>query len=132
MSDWQSLGGYLASGPAAASWGGQEVQVFCLQEDGAVWNRYWDGDSWHDWESLGGSFTGQPAASARDADRIDVMAIGADGLVQRRFWDGREWTPWTVIEGAPEGAKAVECSWTGSRLDIFVWGPTGHLWHGSL
>ena len=30
--------------------------------DGELWNRYWDGESWHAWESLGGSLdpTGQP------------------------------------------------------------------------
>ncbi len=130
--EWLSLGGALASAPAAASWGEFEVQVFALFPDGELWNRYWDGESWHDWESLGGSFVGQPAAAARDADRIDVMAVGRDGVLRHRWWDGRSWVPWREVAGAPGQASAVDCSWVGDRLDVFVQGLHGELWYGAL
>jgi hypothetical protein len=129
---WLSLGGALVSGAAAASWGDHEVQVFALFPDGELWNRYWDGESWHAWESLGGTFTGQPAAAARGAERIDVMAIGADGLLRHRWWDGRRWVSWQEVEGAPKGAGAVDCSWVGDRLDVFVQGERGELWYLAL
>jgi hypothetical protein len=129
---WSSLGGHLASGAAAASWGTEETQVFAIQGDGDVWNRYWDGERWHEWESLGGAFTGQPAASARDANRIDVFAVGTDRVLRHRWWNGEQWVPWEAVAGAPEGGRAVACSWIGGRLDLFVWGMDDELWYSAL
>lgn len=117
---WTDLGGQLTSNAVAASWGEFETQVFAIHADGALWNRYWDGSSWHAWESLGGAFVGQPAAAARAVDRIDVMAVGRDGAVHHRYWNGNEWVPWRELEGSPADAVGVACSWVGDRLDVFV------------
>ncbi len=132
MTAWLSLGGSLESGAAAASWGEFEVQVFVIQNDSQIWNRYWDGREWHKWESLGGSFRGQPAASARDADHIDIFAIDTAGVLRRRYWNGSEWVPWESVEGAPQDAKSVTCSWSGTRLDLFVRDPNNELWYAAL
>jgi hypothetical protein len=130
---WLSLGGALRTGAAAAAWGSAgETEVFALHEDGQVWDRYWDGKSWHEWESLGGAFNGQPAAAARGADRIDVFAIGTDGVLRHRWWDGTRWVEWHEIAGAPRGGRAVSCVWSGSRLDVFVWGVDGGLHYADL
>lgn len=118
--DWRPLGGTLAGGAAVASWGTFESEIFAVHDDGQVWNRYWDGASWHDWKPMGGSFSGTPAAAARDAARIDVLAIGSDGAVAHRWWDGTAWVPWRALAGAPGGALAVSCSWVGHELRIFV------------
>lgn len=128
---WTSLGS-AASGAAAASWGSEETEIFAIQPDGELWNRYWDGESWHPWESLGGSFMGQPAASARDADRIDVFAVSTHGSLQHRWWDGKEWVPWETVSGAPRGGEAVTCTWVGERLDVFVWGADREVWYSAL
>jgi len=117
------LGGALDGGVAVASWGTFESEIFAIHDDGQVWNRYWDGASWHAWEPMGGAFSGTPAASARDADRIDVLAIGRDGILRRRWWDGSQWVPWREIVGAPGEAVAVSCSWIGDELRMFVVGP---------
>ena len=89
-----SLGGRLASPPAATAWGVDELEVFAIFDDGQLWDRYWDGTSWHDWESLGGELTGTPAASSWGDDRIDVFAPGRDGRVWHRWWDGLRWVDW--------------------------------------
>ena len=57
-SDPESLGGTLASPPAATAWAVDQLQVFAIFDDGELWNRYWDGVRWHPWESLGGELTG--------------------------------------------------------------------------
>lgn len=132
MGSWTSLEGALVSGAAAASWGEHEVQVFAIHEDGQIWNRYWDGEAWHPWEPMGGAFRGHPAASAREADRIDVMAIDVSGELRHRFWNGTEWVPWRAVPGAPREGRAVTCSWTGARLDVFVFGADGGLWYAAL
>ena len=56
--------------------GADKSEVFAIFDDGQLWDRYWDGTSWHDWESLGGELTGTPAASSWGDDRIDVFAPG--------------------------------------------------------
>ena len=86
--------GALASGPAATAWAADQLQVFAVFPDGALWNRYWDGTSWHGWESLGGELAGDPAASSWSADRIDVWAAGRDGMTWHRWWDGARWVDW--------------------------------------
>ena len=130
---WLALGGALYTGAAAAAWGRDgETEVFALHDDGQVWDRYWDGKSWHPWDSLGGAFIGQPAAAARDAGRIDVFAIGTDGVLRQRWWDGTRWVEWRDVAGAPRGGRAVACVWSGSRLDVFLWGADGGLHYADL
>src|SRR4029078_3264252 len=60
----ESLGGTLASNPAAIAWGVDQLEVFAVFPDGDLWDRFWDGRSWHEWESLGGELSGDPAASS--------------------------------------------------------------------
>jgi len=47
--DPESLGGTLASPASATAWSPDQLQVFAVFEDGELWNRYWDGVSWHPW-----------------------------------------------------------------------------------
>lgn len=93
-SEPESLGGTLASTPAATAWAIDQLQVFAIFADGELWNRYWDGSSWHAWESLGGELIGDPAASSWGAERIDVFAPGRDGHTWHRWWDGSRWVDW--------------------------------------
>ena len=95
---WSSLGGDLVSAPAVTSWAENEMEVFAIHADGALWNRYWDGISWHEWESLGGDLTGDPAASSSGANRLDVYAPGRNGRVWHRWWDGERWVEWEQLD----------------------------------
>lgn len=74
------------------------MEVFAIFGDGQLWDRYWDGTSWHDWETLGGTLTGQPAASSWGADRLDVFAPGTDGRVWHRYWDSTQWVDWEQLD----------------------------------
>ena len=90
-----------ASTPGVTAWAVDELQVFAVFPDGELWNRYWDGTSWHGWESLGGELDPArgAAASSWSADRIDVWATGRDGRTWHRFWDGARWVDWEQLEG---------------------------------
>lgn len=92
----EDLGGCLASVPAVAAWGEEPMEVFAIFDDGQLWDRYWDGSSWHAWESLGGELElgSTPAATADGPDRLDVIALGRDGRTWQRWWDGSRWVPW--------------------------------------
>ena len=126
---WTPLDGEINSGVASATWGSFEVEVFAIQRDGQLWNRYWDGESWHPWEPMGGEFEGTPAAAARDADRIDVFAVSKQGDVHHRLWDGTEWIAWHQVQGAPSPAKGISCSWGADGLHLSVVARDGALWH---
>jgi sialidase-1 len=96
----EDLGGRLASPPAVAAWGDEPMEVFAIFADGQLWDRYWDGTSWHPWESLGGELQpgSTPAAAALDPDRLDVIARGRDGRTWQRWWDGSQWVPWQTTK----------------------------------
>ena len=99
-SEARDLGGRLTALPAVAAWGAEPMEVFAIFDDGALWDRYWDGTTWHPWESLGGELLpgSTPAATADGPDRLDVLAEGRDGETWHRWWDGTEWVPWRTID----------------------------------
>lgn len=92
----EDLGGTLASAPTAVAWAVDQAEVFAIFPDGGLWNRYWDGTSWHPWESLGGKLDpgSSPACSSWGAERLDVFARGRDGVTWHRWWDGSRWVDW--------------------------------------
>jgi hypothetical protein len=49
MADWESLGGELASAPAACSWGPNRIDVFARGSRGDLLHASWDGSRWS-WE----------------------------------------------------------------------------------
>jgi len=83
------------------AWGVDQLEVFVVFPDGQLWDRYWDGASWHDWESLGGELDPEAgaAASSWSSRRLDVWATGRDGRTWHRFWDGSRWVDWEQLEG---------------------------------
>jgi len=107
-----------------------------VQRDGRLYDRYWDGSSWHDWKPMdappGVRLVGQPAAAARDADRIDVFAPGDDGKVWHTWWNGTRWQAWQPVEGAPAGAGALAADWVGGRLDLYARDRDGALWYAAI
>ena len=82
--------GRSSGGIAVTAWAVDQMEVFAVFPDGELWDRYWDGTSWHAWESLGGELRGAPAASSWGPDRLDVFAPGRDGRTWHRWWDGSD------------------------------------------
>jgi hypothetical protein len=97
----EALGGRLASVPAVTAWDDEPMEVFAIFDDGALWDRYWDGTTWHAWESLGGELEpgSTPAATSNGAERLDVLALGRDGRTWHRWWNGSDWVPWQPAVG---------------------------------
>jgi hypothetical protein len=75
----------LTSGPAAASWAEDRLDVFVKGTDNAVWHLWWDG-AWNGWESLGGTINHTPAAVSWGRDRIDVFGCGTDNHTWHRWY----------------------------------------------
>ena len=84
----------LTSPPAVTAWAVDRMEVLAVLADGQLWDRYWDGLSWHAWESLGGELAGDVAASSWGPDRLAVFSRGLDGRTWHRWWDGQPWVEW--------------------------------------
>jgi GH25 family lysozyme M1 (1,4-beta-N-acetylmuramidase) len=126
---WGSLGGTLTSGPAAASWAPDRLDLFVRGTDGALWHKWSSNGQWSGYESLGGAIasgTG-PAAVSWSPDRIDVLVQGTDGQLWHKWWSGG-WSAWEPLGCALTSSPAV-ASWAWGRLDVLARGTDGSVWH---
>ena len=128
---WSSLGGSLGSGPAAASWASNRLDVFAAGSGArSLLHKWWDGTQWYGYESLGGVIAAGsgPAAISWGPNRVDVFVRGTDAEVWHKWWDGRAWSGWEPLGGVLTSSPTA-ASWAGGRLDVFVRGSDGRLWH---
>src|SRR5699024_3117652 len=126
-SGWESLGGTIASAPAAASWQPNRLDVFARGTDNALWHIWWNGRSWSGWESLGGNITSAPAAVSWGPNRIDVFARGTDDALWHIWWNGNNWSEWEGLGGPTTSAPPVP-SRRSNQLDVFARGTDNALW----
>jgi len=137
---WTSLGGQIApnTGPAACSWPGR-LDTFAQGMDGALYHKSSKGTSWSGWENIGGHLTSSPAATPSGDNTIDVFVRGGSGGLWQLhyFTSDNRWSSWFSLGGqiAP-GTGPAACSWPAApsrpgRLDTFVQGMNGALWHKS-
>ena len=85
-SDWENLGGVLTSGPSAASWSANRLDVFVRGLDNAMWHKWWNGSSWSDWENLGGALSSDPDCVSWSVNRIDCFVRGLDNALWHKWW----------------------------------------------
>jgi hypothetical protein len=123
-SDWAALGGGLLREPIAASAPAavrmhNELYVFVVAADWAIWFTRFDGTLWKPWSSLGGSFVSEPVAMAlfpqidqtgTGSGRIDVFGVHSG--------DHALWHNWFT-----RGALPASGGWHGWQDDSD--GPTG-------
>jgi hypothetical protein len=136
---WVTLGGGLASAPAAVSWqDGSRIDVFVRGTDAGLWHKWWDGSHWSGWEGLGGILAGAPAAVSWGPGRLDVFVRGSDNGLWHKWWDGSHWSGWEgqggILTSDPGGVswgppdRRVGPS-PAPRIDVFVRGSDNGLWH---
>jgi hypothetical protein len=112
-SSWESLGGYLTSGPAAASQSAGTINVFVRGGDNALWMRTYNNGMWGSWTSLGGVVANvtRPAACPRGPDHINVFVTGTDKNIWWKHNDGNGWSNWEkVISGVTTTPGATPCN----------------------
>jgi hypothetical protein len=133
-SEWENLGGTLASAPAVTSQAPASVDVLALFADDAVWHLSYSDGAWGSWESLGGPFRQGPAAGSPEIGSIDVFAVGTDNQLWQLSGTGGTWAAWQQAARAaplPTGgiASAPSVTGTGGSYDMFVTGGDSALWH---
>lgn len=133
---------FLASPPAASSRQPNLIDLFARSKGGKLLHSGCSGNGWVGWETLSSSsgklIKDTPASASWDKNRIDVLARGADDTLLHKWWiSGIGWTnDWKVL-GQPGPttpvvtvASAPAMASRGSnRLDCFVRGSDGALWH---
>ena len=126
---WQPLGGEFNSGPGAASWGRNRLDVFGRGMDNALWANAWDGSSWAGWQQLSPDpIDSDPDAVSWGPDRIDVFARGTDRQMYTMSWDGTGWSGWSLLEGGEFASGPAVASWAAGRLDVLARGLDNALW----
>ena len=126
FSGWAALGGGLLREPTAASAPAavrlyDEMYVFVVAADWAIWFTRFDGTLWKPWTSLGGSFVSDPVVIAlypeidtgAKAGRIDVFGVhsGHHAMMHNRLdfsAGGQTWQNWIAdsdveADGLPAG-----------------------------
>jgi len=136
-SNWYKIGGQLlaGTGPAAYEWGDARIGVFVTGTNRALYHIWYDASGpWSRWQNLGGALTSSPAATSPASGVIDVSVRGGDGAVWWDHYNGT-WSGWSTPLGGslggltPVNSAPAACSWGAGRLDVFVQGIDGALWH---
>ncbi|HST68100.1 MAG TPA: hypothetical protein VLI94_00395 [Solirubrobacterales bacterium] len=115
-SGWESLGGSLASGPGAVSWGSNRLDVVARTSNGTVVQWFFDGKAWGSY-NLGGNISGDPDIASWGNGRLDVFARGQDDTLQHKWFTGNTWSGWEDFGNAPQSGVST-VSWGAGRLDI--------------
>jgi hypothetical protein len=137
--NWESLGGYLTSDPAACSVGGF-TYVFVRGGDNGLYYRERRESTgvWGPWKNLGNKLQGAPAvACSQFSDgrmRNDIFFTAttpATGTVVWHMW-GTVNGPWNAesLGGNPLAGSGPAAVSTGrGRFDLFIRGNENQLWH---
>jgi hypothetical protein len=83
---WNSLGPTCLD-VALSTWGPSRFDFFVRSSDMAVYQRTWDGSSWHSWVDLGGVLTYPVAAVSRAPNSIDLLGVGLDHALYQKSYN---------------------------------------------
>lgn len=121
-SDWQHVGGELASGPGAVSIADGRVDVFARdRRNQLVRTTFTENVGWSGWSNIGGAFTGTPSASSWGGNRINIFFRTPTGSLAQIYSDnaGESWSDWADLGGCLSSSP-TSASWSANRVDVFI------------
>lgn len=102
------LGGRVLYGPAAASWGGERIDLFVVGTDAQLFHGFFTANgAWGGWEALGGYLTSSPAAVSFTDGTVNVYARGQDNALWTKRWTGNAWSGWSSLGGLLSAAPGA-------------------------
>ena len=124
----------IGSAPTAASAALRSVTVAVRDTTGRALIRTKIGSTWGAWQPMGTGIKGAPSIVSWGPDRLDLFFRDAnDKLIHRWKEPGTGWDPtfqsfhpWS--KGKMRSAPA-SAAWGTGRLDTFMVGPSGVIWH---
>jgi hypothetical protein len=144
-SEWQSLGGVLASAPRVpiALNTVNLLEIFVRASDKAYWHRCQIASlpssndrevDWNEWQSLGGVFSSGPSSVLNGDGLIETFGRGADKAVwwkSQYLVDGLpKWSNWVSLRGITSTGPAVRVRGDGLS-DVFARGVDKVVWRKS-
>jgi len=140
-SEWQSLGGVLASAPRVpiSLSTVNLLEVFVRASDKAYWHRSQVASlppaerelDWNDWQSLGGVFASGPSAVINGEGLLETYGRGVDKAIWRKTQfvsDGAvSWTKWASLRGITSSGPTTRVRSDG-LIDVFVRGVDKQIW----
>jgi hypothetical protein len=137
--DWEPLGGYFTSPPAAVCRSPYQIDVFGLGTDSQMFHKERKGAQWlpsdGGWNPLGGAFNSPPAVVWCRINRLDVFALGGDNRMYHKTLDTPGWLPssagWDLLGGSFNSPPAAvsRSTYGTDRLDIFGLGSDNRMFH---
>ncbi|KAI3321022.1 hypothetical protein HD806DRAFT_210629 [Xylariaceae sp. AK1471] len=102
-----------------------ELHVFAIGNDTAMWTRVFDGSTWTgDWASLGGSFTSQPSTIVwANGSRMNVFGLdsAASQVVTKNYQNSTWADSWFSMNGSGSTAIAgCNVLRDNDRADVFT------------
>jgi hypothetical protein len=127
-SGWESLGGVGLYDPAATSWAPGRMDLFTVSADRGLWQK-WYSNGWSGWVKVAAvGFASGVGAASWGPGRLDVFA--AANTPTRPMTHVFYANGWHVESlGGILGSAPSAVSWLYNRLDVFVRGTDGKIWH---
>jgi hypothetical protein len=135
--NWGEIpGGKFHRAPTICSWGGERLDVFALGDNWQLWHSYRNthAGAWTPWiddaPTFPGGLASSPASVSWGSGRIDIVALDDEKGIWHVCYDEASggWMGWHPIEGIGTSAPTI-CSMRPDRLDIFVRGQDGTVYH---
>ena len=130
---WTDLRGYLGGDPIVIAHESSNLSVLTLSgSDGALWYKYYDGETWYpsagSWESLRGHYVSSFAAVSSDPARIDTFGRGRDSAIYHGSLRDNFRNNTFENLGGPFAGQPAAAAWGPDRLDVFARGTDGAIW----
>ena len=129
-------GGTFTSPPAGVALAPNELHVFGLGLDYAVYHKIYDatasfGHQWSpNWDNLGGDLTSTPVVLSTAQHHIDLFGLGPDQGMLHRSWNGSAWSDWDELGGGFTSQPIILPTGSGA-FDIFARGLDFMLYHAN-
>lgn len=125
----------LGSSPCAISDGPNFRDVYVRGQDGGVYHKFWNGQTWSGWFGLGGQIKDEPAVVRVHPGFFDIYARGMDDRLWQKWWTGKQWVPsdlgWIMHNDGNDriGGPPGVASGGDTLRDVYVRAPNGDAMH---
>jgi GH25 family lysozyme M1 (1,4-beta-N-acetylmuramidase) len=130
--------------PAVARTSDGRLEQFAIGKTGQLYTDYQTSGGWSGWQAMGtsGNTWAQnalPAVGVNSDGRLEVFIVGTDGSVNHNYQKvagssaSTNWSGFSILSSSHvnQTVKLAVGSWANGKLDVFVVGTDGALYHNN-